>query len=82
MFLMLFLLRKLCFFLKKVGVDNSVFEKMTKEADSNRDGEIEFDEFKNIMEKFFKEFFFFLVFFKGLLILGVFVKLIFFLILK
>ena len=54
MFLMLFLLRKLCLFLKKVGVDNSVFEKMTKEADSNGDGEIEFDEFKNIMEKFFK----------------------------
>ncbi len=78
MFLMLFLLRKLCLFLKKVGVDNSVFEKMTKEADSNGDGEIEFDEFKNIMEKFFKEFFFFFVFFKGLLILGVFIKLIFF----
>ena len=54
MFLMLFLLRKLCLFLKKVGDDNSVFEKMTKEADSNGDGEIEFDEFKNIMEKFFK----------------------------
>ena len=63
MFLMLFLLRKLCLFLKKVGVDNSVFEKMTKEADSNGDGEIEFDEFKNIMEKFFKEFFFFFCFF-------------------
>jgi Ca2+-binding EF-hand superfamily protein len=35
-------------------VDKSVFEKMIKEADANGDGEIEFDEFKNIMEKFFK----------------------------
>ena len=35
------------------GVDKSVFEKMIKEDDSNGNGEIEFDEFKNIMEKFF-----------------------------
>jgi Ca2+-binding EF-hand superfamily protein len=42
-------------FKKSVGdVDKSVFEKMIKEADANGDGEIEFDEFKNIMEKFFK----------------------------
>jgi len=35
-------------------VDKKVFEKMIKEADINGDGEIEFDEFKEIMEKFFK----------------------------
>ena len=28
---------------------------MIKEADVNGDGEIEFDEFKDIMEKFFKQ---------------------------
>ena len=31
-----------------------IFEKMMKEADINGDGEIEFDEFKEIMENFFK----------------------------
>ena len=35
-------------------VDIKIFENMIKEADINGDGEIEFDEFKNIMEKFFK----------------------------
>jgi Ca2+-binding EF-hand superfamily protein len=35
-------------------VDKQVFEKMIKDADENNDGEIEFEEFKNIMEKFFK----------------------------
>ena len=35
-------------------VDIKVFENMIKEADVNGDGEIEFDEFKDIMEKFFK----------------------------
>ena len=32
-----------------------VFENMIKEADVNGDGEIEFDEFKEIMEKFFNQ---------------------------
>ena len=35
-------------------VDIKIFENMIKEADVNGDGEIEFDEFKDIMEKFFK----------------------------
>jgi len=35
-------------------VDIKVFENMIKEADVNGDGEIEFDEFKDIMENFFK----------------------------
>ena len=35
-------------------VDIKIFENMIKEADINGDGEIEFDEFKDIMEKFFK----------------------------
>ena len=35
-------------------VDKAVFEKMIKDADENGDGEIEFDEFRTIMEKFFK----------------------------
>ena len=35
-------------------VDKAVFEKMMKDADSNGDGSIEFDEFQNIMEKFFQ----------------------------
>ena len=36
------------------NVDKSVFEKILKEADENGDGEIEFEEFKAIMTKFFK----------------------------
>ena len=35
-------------------VDIKIFENMIKEADINGDEEIEFDEFKDIMEKFFK----------------------------
>ena len=35
-------------------VDIKIFENMIKEADVNGDGEIEFDEFKDIMENFFK----------------------------
>jgi calcium-dependent protein kinase len=35
-------------------VDKSIFEKMLKEADANGDGEIEYIEFKAIMEDFFK----------------------------
>ena len=42
------------FFLIFNDVDIKVFENMIKEADINGDGEIEFDEFKDIMEKFFK----------------------------
>ena len=34
--------------------DPRFFEKMIKDADENGDGEIEFDEFRTIMEKFFK----------------------------
>ena len=35
-------------------VGGKIFENMIKEADVNGDGEIEFDEFKDIMENFFK----------------------------
>ena len=35
-------------------VDKKVFEKMMKDADSNGDGSIEFEEFNSIMEKFFQ----------------------------
>ena len=35
------------------NVDKKVFEKMMKDADSNGDGAIEFEEFNSIMEKFF-----------------------------
>ena len=36
------------------NVDKKVFEKMMKDADSNGDGAIEFEEFNSIMEKFFQ----------------------------
>ena len=36
------------------NVDKKVFEKMMKDADSNGDGAIEFEEFNEIMEKFFE----------------------------
>ena len=34
-------------------IDKSVFEKIVKEADENGDGEISYEEFKNLMTKFF-----------------------------
>ena len=36
------------------NVDKKVFEKMMKDADSDGDGSIEFEEFNSIMEKFFQ----------------------------
>ena len=36
------------------NVDKKVFEKMMKDADSNGDGCIEFEEFNSIMQKFFE----------------------------
>jgi calcium-dependent protein kinase len=35
-------------------LDNSIFEKMVKEGDENGDGEISYEEFKNLMTKFFE----------------------------
>ena len=35
-------------------VDKKVFEKMMKDADKNGDGAIEFEEFNEIMQKFFE----------------------------
>jgi calcium-dependent protein kinase len=37
----------------QTSFEKSVFEKMIKEADENGDGEISFQEFKQIMTKFF-----------------------------
>ena len=34
--------------------DKKVFEKMMKDADKNGDGAIEFEEFNEIMQKFFE----------------------------
>jgi calcium-dependent protein kinase len=34
-------------------IEKSVFEKIVKEADENGDGEISYEEFKNLMTKFF-----------------------------
>ncbi len=38
----------------RAGVDKAVFEGMIKDADKNGDGEISFDEFRDIMADFFK----------------------------
>jgi calcium-dependent protein kinase len=39
---------------KDNAVNREAFEKMIKEVDENGDGEISFQEFKGIMNKFFK----------------------------